>query len=57
MAENMHRTRAVVENLDTLMQVHTPVYDTYGQKVGEVKRFDLTAGYMLVHHGGLEPGT
>jgi len=30
---------------------------SYGQKVGEVKRFDLTAGYMQVHRGGPEPGT
>lgn len=53
MAENTNRKQVIVENIDTLMQVHTPVYDTYGQKVGEVKRFDLTAGYMVVEEGRL----
>lgn len=57
MAENTNRTRGLVENIATRMQAHTPVYDSYGQKVGEVKRFDLTAGYMQVHRGGPEPET
>ncbi len=57
MAENTNRKQVIAENIDTLMQVHTPVYDTYGQKVGEVKQFDLTAGYMQVHHGGPDPAT
>lgn len=57
MAENTNRKQVIAENIDTLMQVHTPVYDTYDQKVGEVKRFDLTAGYMQVHRGGPESET
>ncbi|MGZ3678760.1 MAG: hypothetical protein ACXWQR_09345 [Ktedonobacterales bacterium] len=57
MAENPNRKQVVVEDIDTLMHVDTPVYDTYGQKVGEVKQFDLTASYMQVHRGGPEPET
>ncbi|HEX8032915.1 MAG TPA: PRC-barrel domain-containing protein [Ktedonobacterales bacterium] len=57
MAENPNRTQGVVEDIDTLMHVDSPVYDTYGQKVGTVKHFDLTAGYMQVYRGGLEPET
>lgn len=57
MAENTNRALGLVENIATLMQAHTPVYDMYGQKVGEVKRFDLTAGYMQVHRSGPEPET
>ncbi|HEV8193493.1 MAG TPA: PRC-barrel domain-containing protein [Ktedonobacterales bacterium] len=56
MAENPNRPQ-VVEDIDTLMHVDQPVYDTYGQTIGAVKHFDLTAGYMQVHRGGLEPET
>ncbi|MGZ3599134.1 MAG: hypothetical protein ACXWQ5_05420 [Ktedonobacterales bacterium] len=57
MEENPNRTQVVVEDIDTMMQVNKPVYDTYSQKVGEVKQFDMTAGYMQVQRKGLEPQT
>lgn len=55
MTEARNRQQVVVEDIDTLMHVHQPVYDTYSQKIGEVKQFDLTAGYMQVHRQELEP--
>jgi hypothetical protein len=55
MEKNPNCTQVVVEDIDTMMQVNKPVYDVNGQKIGEVRQFDLTAGYMQVHRGGLEP--
>lgn len=55
MAETPNRVQVVVEDIDALIQVGQPVYDMYGQKIGEVKQFDLTAGYMQVHRRELEP--
>lgn len=55
MAETPNRAQVVVEDIGTLMHVRQPVYDTYRQKIGAVKQFDLTAGYMQVHRRELEP--
>ena len=55
MAEPPNRPQVVVEDIDTLIHVRQTVYDTYSQKIGEVKQFDLTAGYMQVHRQELEP--
>ncbi len=53
----MNSRQVVVEDIGKLMQVGTPVYDSNKKKVGEVKQFDSTAGYMQVHRGGLKPDT
>lgn len=57
MSDNAVHGQVVVENIDRLMQDHKPVYDTYNEKIGEVRQFDLTAGYMQVPHRGLDPET
>src|SRR5215467_4786727 len=54
--DTVHR-QVVVEHIDRLMQEHKPVYDTHNQKIGEVRQFDLTAGYMQVPHHGLDAET
>lgn len=55
--QNTGRRQMVNENIDSLLRVRQSVYDGNGKKVGAVKQFDLTAGYMQVHHGGPEPRT
>ncbi len=57
MAENTPPRQVAVEDIDAQMRRDKPVYDAAGEKIGEVRNFDLTAGYMQVHHGGLEPET
>lgn len=57
MENNPNRTQVVVEDIDTMMQVNKPVYDANSQEIGEVRHFDLTAGYMQVQRGRLEPQT
>ncbi|MGO8950040.1 MAG: hypothetical protein ACLQUY_20770 [Ktedonobacterales bacterium] len=55
MASNMNSRQVVVEDIGRLMQVGKPVFDNNKKKVGEVKQFDLTAGYMQVQRGGMQP--
>lgn len=57
MSELTDRDQVVVEHIDTQMQDRKPVFDSNNQKIGEVKQFDLNAGYMQVHRGGLDPKT
>jgi hypothetical protein len=47
----------VVEDIARLMTVGKPVFDMVGKKIGDVRQFDLTAGYLQVHHGGPEHQT
>lgn len=56
MADNMNR-QVVVDDIGKFMEVSKPVYDITGKKIAEVRQFDMTAGYMQVHHGGLDPQT
>ncbi len=56
MADTSNR-QVVVSNIATYMQEGKPVYDASGHKIGEVEKFDSTAGYMQVHRGGLKPET
>jgi hypothetical protein len=55
MSDNSDQGQVVVEHIDRLMREHMPVYDTNNEKIGEVRQFDLTAGYMQVPHRRLDP--
>jgi len=55
MSDNSVRGQVVVEHIDRLMREHMPVYDANNQKIGEIRQFDLTAGYMQAPHRGLAP--
>lgn len=54
MSDNSGQGQVVVEHIDRLMREHLPVYDAHDQKVGQVRQFDLAAGYMQVPHRGLD---
>ena len=41
----------LVENIDLNLADGMPVYDSNGDKVGDVKMYSTTAGYLMVGHG------
>src|SRR5215468_12650232 len=43
--------QALVENIDLNLADGMPVYDSNGDKVGDVKMYSTTAGYLMVGHG------
>jgi hypothetical protein len=45
--------QTLVENIDLNLADGLPVYDSAGDKVGEVKMYSTTAGYLMVGHGAL----
>jgi hypothetical protein len=44
----------VVVNIADMIKEGLPVFDLNGARIGQVYRFDLDAGYMVVEHGALE---
>ena len=46
--------QTLVENIDLNLADGMPVYDSNGDKVGDVKRYSTTAGYLLVSQGVFE---
>jgi sporulation protein YlmC with PRC-barrel domain len=43
--------QTLVENIDLNLADGMPVYDSNGDKVGDVKMYSTTAGYLMVGHG------
>jgi hypothetical protein len=43
--------QTLVENIDLNLADGMPVYDMNGDKVGDVKMYSTTAGYLMVGHG------
>jgi hypothetical protein len=43
--------QTLVENIDLNLADGMPVYDSDGDKVGDVKMYSTTAGYLMVGHG------
>ena len=50
----MSTQQTVVENIDQYLTDDMPVYDRNGDKVGKVKMFSTTAGYLMVSQGVFE---
>jgi hypothetical protein len=51
-ASNTQQT--LVENIDLNLADGMPVYDMNGDKVGDVKMYSTTAGYLMVGHGAFD---
>ena len=43
--------QTLVENIDLNLADGMPVYDSNGDRVGDVKMYSTTAGYLMVGHG------
>jgi hypothetical protein len=52
--EDTQHAAVVVVNIADMIKEGLPVFDLNGAKIGQVYRFDLDAGYMVVEHGALE---
>ena len=52
--EDTQREAVVVVNIADMIKEGLPVFDLNGARIGQVYRFDLDAGYMVVEHGALE---
>ena len=46
--------QTLVENIDLNLADGMPVYDISGDKVGDVKMYSTTAGYLMVGHGAFD---
>jgi sporulation protein YlmC with PRC-barrel domain len=47
----MNTQQTLVENIDLNLADGMPVYDSNGDKVGDVKMYSTAAGYLMVGHG------
>src|SRR5215813_8304433 len=47
----MNTQQTLVESIDCNLTDGMPVYDMNGDKVGDVKMYSTTAGYLMVGHG------
>jgi hypothetical protein len=52
--EGTQREAVVVVGIANMMREELPVFDVNGMKIGQVHRYDLDAGYMVVEHSALE---
>jgi hypothetical protein len=43
--------QTLIENIDQYLMDGMPVYDSSKDKIGDVKMYSATAGYMMVEHG------
>jgi sporulation protein YlmC with PRC-barrel domain len=48
---NANTQQTLVENIDLNLADGMPVYDSTGDKIGDVKMYSTTAGYLMVGHG------
>jgi hypothetical protein len=48
---NANTPQTLVENIDLNLSDGMPAYDSNGDKVGDVKMYSTTAGYLMVGHG------
>jgi sporulation protein YlmC with PRC-barrel domain len=51
---NASTPQTLVENIDLNLADGMPVYDSNGDKVGDVKMYSTTAGYLMVGRGAFE---
>jgi sporulation protein YlmC with PRC-barrel domain len=51
---NANTQQTLVENIDLNLADGMPVYDMNGDKVGDVKMYSTTAGYLMVEHGAFD---
>jgi ribosomal 30S subunit maturation factor RimM len=51
---NPMNQQSLVENIDLYLADGMPVYDTNGDKVGDVKMYSTSAGYLMVGHGAFD---
>lgn len=52
--DNSMHEQTLVENIDQYLADGMPVYDSDGDKIGNVKMYSATAGYLMIGSGAFE---